>query len=129
MKNLFNVKILFIYCTAIVFITISGSCKKNGIGGSGSLSGLVKHHAKPIPNAVVYIKYGASEFPGADVSLYDDHSTSNGDAHYEINNLRKGDYYLYGVGFDYSINQKVTGGIGVSLGNKESKSVDVPVTE
>lgn len=105
------------------------SCKKEGIGGKSSVSGFVKHHVVPIPNAVVYIKYGATEFPGSDVSLYDASTVTDASAKYEFKELQKGDYYLYSVGYDSAISLPVTGGFGVFLKNRESKTVDVPVVE
>lgn len=105
------------------------ACKKEGTGGKSSVSGTVKHHAIVIPNAVVYIKYGATEFPGADVSVYDASVVANASAQYEFKELQKGDYYIYGVGFDSSQMQTVTGGIGIFLKKNEAKKTDVPVTE
>jgi hypothetical protein len=116
---------MFLLATVLVF----ASCKKEGIGGKSSVSGAVKHHALPIPNAVVYIKYGATEFPGTDVSVYDASTVSNSAAKYEFKELQKGDYYLYSVGYDSAISLPVTGGFGVFLKNRESKTVDVPVVE
>ena|ERR1035437_628414 len=105
------------------------ACHKEGTGGKSSVSGYVMHHSKAIPNAIVYIKYGATEFPGTDVSLYDASIPTGADAHYEFKDLRRGDYYLYGVGFDNSIVATVTGGIGIKLKYNKSTTTDVPVTE
>ena len=125
MKNLKNIA-LIIFIIAGIFIS---SCKKEGEGGHSSVSGNVKHHSKLIPNAIVYIKYGATEFPGPDINLYDAHVTSDTNAHYEIKDLRKGDYYLYGVGTDISGPFTVSGGIGIRLKYNKSSVNDVPVTE
>ena len=65
MKN--AVKLL----SLIFLIVFLGSCKKEGIGGNATLSGHVMHHAVNIPNATVYLKYGAKEFPGASTDVYD----------------------------------------------------------
>ncbi len=125
MRNLKNAAlVLFILAGA----TIS-SCKKEGAGGHSSVSGSVKHHTKLIPNAIVYIKYGATEFPGTDINLYDAHVTSDTNAHFEIKDLRKGDYYLYGVGWDNALMQTVTGGTGIKLKYNKASVNDVPVTE
>jgi hypothetical protein len=105
------------------------SCKKAGLGGNSSVSGTVKHHVKPIPNAVVYIKYGATEFPGADVSKYDASVASDASANYSFKGLEKGDYYLYGFGYDSTLMQNVMGGIGITLKKNQALSSDVPVTE
>ncbi len=120
-----------IFCFAILLMFSASSCKKEGTGGKSSISGNVKHHTKLIPNAIVYIKYGATEFPGIDVLLYDDQITSDTNAHYEFKNLQKGDYYLYGVGRDITgfNSLTVTGGVGTKLKYNKSSTIDVPVTE
>lgn len=123
MKNYQLLSIVFI---ASLFTL--ASCHKEGSGGKAGLSGTVKHHTMPIPNCVVYIKYGATELPGTDISKYDDHVTTDANANYEIKDLYKGDYYLYGVGFD-PVFGTLTGGIFVKIKKNKTYSVDVPVTE
>lgn len=105
------------------------ACKKEGTGGKSSVSGAVKHHATTVPNAIVYIKYGATEFPGTDVSKYDASTVATASAHYEFKELQKGDYYLYATGYDSTIQHQVAGGVGVVLKKNEAKTSDVPVTE
>jgi hypothetical protein len=119
---------LFILFISVLFF-VSVSCKKEGIGGKSSISGYVNHHGLRIPNAVVYIKYGATEFPGTDLAKYDDKTTSDASAYYEIKNLRRGNYYLYSLGFDNSINEVVSGGVAVKLLYNKSADTDIPVTE
>jgi len=126
-------KILFVVALAV----LSSSCKKEGPGGEAELSVFVKHHGKAIPGSIVYIKYGADEFPGEDVTKYDDSKVTEtsgalaGHAHFP--DLRKGDYYLYAVGLD-SISPgqvlPVKGGIPVEVKSKSGEiDVDVPVSE
>ena len=115
----------------IVFVS---SCNKGGTGGANEIAAFPKHHGKPIPGAVVYIKYGAKDFPGEDVSKYDasdvadaTHGAAN-HAHFE--ELKRGYYYLYSVGYDSSIAQIVKGGISVQIKSRDGETdVDVPVTE
>lgn len=119
---------------AVLFTACSkNKCDKSdpGLGGGGVITGAVKHHNAEIPSAKVYIKYGATEFPGADTSLYDDHKTASAaDASFAFHDLKPGDYYLYGVGFDASISLPVTGGVTVEIcGDEEEKKTNVPVTE
>lgn len=120
-----------IFCLMAIAIFTISSCKKEGTGGKSNVSGNVKHHTKLIPNAEVYIKYGATEFPGTDLSSYDDHTTADANAHYEFKGLQKGDYYLYGVGMDGvgASAFPVTGGISIKLKYNKSSTTDVPVTE
>lgn len=110
------------------------ACKKNGTGGESEISFFVKHHDSVIPGATVYIKYGAKEFPGADVSKYDasivTDVSGHSAGHSHFHDLLKGDYYLYAVGYDSSIARPVTGGIPVNLkSSSEQKDVVIPVTE
>jgi hypothetical protein len=104
-------------------------CKKNGTGGKAIIKGYVAHHDRKIPNATVYIKYGAKEFPGSDISKYDASVQADVMAYFEIKNLLKGDYYLYGLGFDNVANEDVFGGVPVKLRTKEIIEVNVAVVE
>ena len=129
MKSIFNFSKASIFLfISLAFFSIT-SCHKEGEGGKSSISGMVKHHEQPIPNCVVYIKYGATEFPGTDVSKYDASVTADADANYAFSSLRKGDYYLYGVGYDNFISEIVTGGIAIKLKYNKAVSSNVPVTE
>jgi hypothetical protein len=109
------------------------ACCKGGSGGAATLDCSVLHHAKPIPAATVYIKYNATEFPGTDVSAYSAHVTASASSNtVKFDGLHCGDYYLYGVGFDSSIGQPVTGGVHIQIkysDRKKEQSETVPVTE
>lgn len=106
------------------------ACKKNQLGGNATISGTVRHHAKPISDAVVYIKFNAKEFPGHDVAAYDDKVTVDAAGNYSIR-CYKGDYYLYSVGRDPAIVAPylVTGGAPVRIRAKEEVRIDLAVTE
>ncbi|MCC7302813.1 MAG: hypothetical protein IT233_09235 [Bacteroidia bacterium] len=113
----------------IVILAIT-SCKKEGTGGTASITGIAKHHSKPIPNAVIYIKYGAKESAGTNPANYDASVTADGNAKYEFTGLNKGNYYLYGIGYDSSITNTVTGGVPAEIKKKsEIVQMDVPITE
>lgn len=119
--------------SAVLVIAIISSCKKNGTGGDATIEGHVKHHELHIPGAMVYIKYDAKEFPGADVSQYDANvQASMGDGHYKFEGMRMGNYYVYGVGYDSSITSSVYGGTPVKIKYSERKEIidiDIPVVE
>ena len=121
-------KQIAIVLTAVVMFTVT-SCHKEGTGGKSSITGQVKHHEKPIPNCVVYIKYDTENFPGTSTSNYDGSTTADGNGNYTFDGLRKGDYYLYGVGYDTDISEIVSGGVGVKLKRNKETNVNVPVTE
>jgi hypothetical protein len=124
----YSLLLLFVY-TAFEF----SSCCKGGSGGSATLDCSVFHHSKPIPGATVYIKYNATEFPGADVSAYSDHVKASSSSNtLKFDGLHCGDYYLYGVGYDSALGTPVTGGIHVQIkysDRKKEESTNVPVTE
>ena len=123
-KEIFKTVILL--CSILLLI----SCKKEGTGGKASITGLVKHHALNVPGATVYIKYGATEFPGIDPSKYDANMTTGSDARFEFKNLKKGNYFLFSIGYDTAIFQTVKGGMPVELtSKKEAKAADLPVVE
>lgn len=119
----------------LVGISVLISCEKGeGPGGKVEMAIFVKHHAELIPGAVVYIKYGAKEQPGTDPSDYDDSAVCGTDGHHKghthFENLQKGDYYIYSVGYDSTINEVVRGGIPFEIKVKTGEvTVDVPVTE
>lgn len=110
------------------------ACKKNGTGGDNTIAAFPKHHGVTIPNATIFIKYGATELPGVSASDFDDSKVAvkegSGDAHAHFEGLLKGDYYIYAVGFDSTVNETVSGGIAVKITKKSGEQdVDVPVTE
>jgi hypothetical protein len=129
MKLLSNSKKTISICIVIALFMSILSCRKEGPGGKSSVSGTVKHHSMIIPNAIVYIKYDATQFPGTNISLYDASTTADANAHYTFKDLRKGDYYLYSVGYDNAITSIVSGGIGVKLKYNKETVTDIPVTE
>lgn len=125
---------IIVFLALMTFAVSFSACTKPGLGGEASILAFPKHHDDPIPDATIYIKYDAKEFPGTDVSVYDDAEVASvhpgEDPHAHFTNLEKGSYYLYGVGFDSSINQIVTGGIPVEITEKSGElEIVVPVTE
>lgn len=114
----------------LLFVLSLLSCTKEGPGGKAAIQGMVMHHSTPIPGAVVYIKYGVTESPGTDITYYDANVTADATAHFEFPDLKRGDYYLFGIGFDSAIVKTVIGGIPVEIKSKtETITADVPVTE
>jgi len=120
-----------VYAGVIMWFGVFVSCDKAGTGGQATINGHVKHHNTSVPGSMVYLKYGAVEFPGSDIDLYDESTlSSSGDGHYEFKSLKKGDYYIYGVGYDSTISAAVVGGVPLKIKKKtEIVEMDVPVTE
>ena len=116
---------LFAACIALALFT---ACKKNQAGGNSEIYGTVVHHSLKIPNAVIYIKYNATEFPGEDVMKYDAQIQADSEARYSFK-CYKGDYFLYAVGFDNAISEQVKGGVPVKVRSKEKIEATIAVKE
>ncbi len=115
-----------------VLISLSISmlaCTKEGFDGNATITGTVAHHGLAISDAIVYIKFGAKELPGTLESDFDASVVANTQGVYQFENLKAGDYYMYGVGFDTQIDTIVRGGIYVNLAKSEEKTVPLAVTE
>jgi hypothetical protein len=91
---------------------------------------MVMHHSKPIPNAVVYIKFNTTEFPGDGPDFYDTSVEADASGNYSID-FYKGSYYVYAVGLDMDIPYpyKVKGGLSISIRNREHLTKDIAITE
>lgn len=134
MTNVFQIRIpikLFKIVFLLSLVGLSFSCKKNQLGGTATIKGVVKHHAKLIGNATIFIKFNAKEFPGTDESIYDEKVTANALGEFEIK-CYQGNYYLFGSGIDNQVlinGGKVIGGIPVKIRNNENLDLIVAVTE
>lgn len=107
----------------LVLIAITGSvvsCTKPGTGGKAKLNIHVVHETtgNVVPGAVVYIKYGTSEFPGGDPSYYDDKRTADNSGRCEFEGLKRGNYYLYAQGVHPPSSTITAGGIAFDIRNK-----------
>lgn len=114
-----------------LFITAI-SCKKSNTGGEVTVAAITKHHDRLIPFSMVYVKYGADEFPGDDLSKYNASQQTDKEGHTHFKNLRYGKYYFYGVGYDSISQATVRGGVALKVKWKERKNkieLPVPVTE
>ena len=121
MKKYFRITILLLFLCA---------CRKAGTGGSATIKGTVKYNSKTIPGSTVYIKYGSKTSPGANITYYNANVVSDANANYEFDNLKRGDYYLFAVGYDTLAGKTASGGIGTTINTKtETDVVDIPVTE
>ena len=118
--------IVFALAISPIFLT---ACKKEGIGGNAEISFTVEHHEQIIPHAKVYIKYGAKEFPGAVTTAYDDSVQTDASSHGHFADLIKGDYYIYGIGYDSAVSSIVKGGVGFTLKAKDELTGRLAVTE
>ena len=118
----------------VLCMAVSCSRKENdqtaGKGGNATLVCVPKHHevSKNILNGKIYIAYNAQDIPSAyndsaDCVMVDGVPTAT------LSGLKAGKYYLYGTGFDTSINKTVKGGLSYEIKQETSLNITVPVTE
>ena len=114
----------------LLFLTCLFACKKNQLDGDATIRGRVYHHEKPIPNASVFIKFNAKNFPSQDTNVYDAKVRADKDGYFSFK-CYKGSYYLYSFGFDYGIPSPyhVLGGLPIRVRTKETVEIDLAVTE
>jgi hypothetical protein len=105
---------------SLLVILILSSCEKPGTGGKARLSIHVIRSAtsSPVGGATVYIKYGATEFPGADPINYDAQQVADNSGRTDFFELKRGDYYLYAVGMDTVAGVMTAGGVTFDIRNK-----------
>jgi hypothetical protein len=121
--------------------TLLVSCKdenncKAGTGGNVTIVAFPQHHGKTIYNQgnypdTAYVKFNTQESPGLSPTDYDMIAVGDsGEDHVHIEGLKCGDYYIYMVGMDTTINERVKGGIPYSF-SQESGEIDltIPVSE
>ncbi len=121
-----NLKYILLVVCALTFF----GCKKNQLGGKSNIKGKVMHHSQAIPYARVYIKYNATDFPGADVSVYNTYIDADHNGNFLIEKIYHGQYYFYAVGTDITISQTVKGGIPLKVKMlKEITGFEIPVVE
>jgi hypothetical protein len=108
---------------------------KAGTGGNLSIVAKLAHHGMVIPNDslqpdTVWVKFNASEWANAPTG-YDMRVIGEfPEDHVHIDGLQCGKYYLYGSGFDTSINMVVKGGKPIDTDQKDGELVTtIAVTE
>lgn len=69
----------------------------------------VMHHQWTVPGIPVYIKKGATEFPGKDTTLYDFSLITNQSGNATFHDLIFGNYFLFVHGWDPVFNDSVIG--------------------
>ena len=117
----------------MVSVLFLSNCKKNNTGGTATVILTPKHHDDVIFGTTVYVKFNATELPTNPTSDYDlKIMVDSMQSVVTISDLRYGDYYFYGEGYDPAIKLPVKGGIGLSIkwsDRKEEIRSDLPITE
>jgi len=99
-----------------------------GKGGNATLRITPKHHQPAKDSVMVYIKYNTLDKP----SSYDDSARTQvigTDTVATFTGLKKGNYYIYGYGWDPAIQQNIKGGIPYVITEEVTQSLVLPVTE
>ena len=130
MKNILKISLLVLAVSGV-----AASCERDdnteiaGKGGSNTLTVTAKHHGDVIQDCMIYIKYNTLDAPAS----YDDSAkcvSADGTSKATFTNLKKGKYYLYGVGYDPGIAREVKGGAPYTItADNQTLHYDVPVTE
>ncbi len=132
--------ILCLILPVAILITVNSCSSKGkceaGTGGNVTIVAYPQHHTLPITNKswyadTVYVKFNTLNNPGGGLSGYDTYVVGDsGENHVHLEGLTCGDYYLYAVGFDTTISQRVTGGIPFTFTQTSGEViVNIPVVE
>lgn len=130
MRKLFSA----LMCIVAVTMLTSTSCERKesniaGKGGKATLKVTPQHHGKNIDSCTVSLKYNTQDKP---TTAYDETVKcvmENGKPVATFSELKPGNYYLYGNGWDKNISQNVEGGIPYTIGEEKTYEINVPVTE
>lgn len=108
-----------------------GSCEYAGLGGNVTIVAYPKHHGDGTQPYNVYVKFNTQNFPGENPALYDlQIAADTSENHIEIENLKRGHYFIYMTAFDTSISEIVKGGIPTTVTVAAGEiELDIPVTE
>lgn len=117
-------KRLLIAVVAVTLTFVAPSCKKNSDGGKAEIHAEIFHGTTEIRSADLYVKFGATSAPSDPTTDYDlklkGETTDN---HVHVEDLHRGDYYLYAVGRDSTTHQTVKGGTHVEIKWSERKKL------
>lgn len=125
-----------LFCMALAALITTTACKKKedtateiaGKGGNATLKVTAQHHGDNIDSCTIFLKYNVQDKP----DTYDEEVVcvpENGKPVATFTGLKKGNYYIYGDGWDPDIDQKVVGGIPYTITEEKTLDINVPVTE
>lgn len=115
----------------IFLLLVQYSCKKKeraGYGGNASLKLSAMHHGEILDSVTFYVKFNSSDAP-SDNSYDFTQSVKSGDSTVSISGLKKGDYYIYALGYDADIFESVKGGVPYTIEEEKQIEVTVAVSE
>lgn len=101
-----------------------------GKGGNATLNVTPQHHGRNIDSCTIYIKYNTLDKPSN--STYDDSAKCmqvNGKPVATFSGLKKGNYYLFGYGWDPQISLNVKGGAPKPIDQETTIDYNLAVSE
>lgn len=122
---------VFIFSVLMLLNTACNKKENAGFGGNANLKLIAKHHGLLIDSCTFYIKFNATDAPSDGVYDVTQNSIkySAGNSYGTVSGLKKGNYYIYGIGWDPSIASQVSGGIPYTITDETAQDVIVAVTE
>lgn len=127
----------FAVVTATAALSFAG-CRKDdddtaGKGGSATLRIRPEHHGVPVDSCRIYIKYNAQDAPSD--GRYDDSTNLQfvGSGFPKMGlfpGMKRGNYYIFGRGWDPAISQVVRGGTPFNVNSDQPQfEIVLPVGE
>lgn len=112
----------FYLILSLLLVTFSG-CRKETVNPDGKIivEGTLRlrvtavHHSWGVPGIRIYLKKGATEFPGYDPAVYDFSIQADNEGVATFDKLYPGKYFLYAQGWDYYWADTVIGYSPVTL--------------
>jgi len=133
MKQILKTTALLLGATALLFSACERPATEVEVGGKGgnaTLKVTPQHHGDNIDSCTIHIKYNVLDKPSS--HNYEEEVKcvmEGGKPVATFTNLKKGNYYIYGEGWDPDIDQAVVGGIPYTITEEKTISINVPVTE
>ncbi|CAN5618548.1 hypothetical protein BH11BAC1_BH11BAC1_20150 [soil metagenome] len=135
MDKIYRILLIFYLLTALSCRKTEEKCIGN-TGGNLILKVFLRHEIHDVVNLknyrdTVYIKYNVKEFPGSDLSKYDQTIIGEWPGDYvSVTGLKCGNYFVYGTGYESAHGYRVKGGIPFSTEQKNGEiSLIIPVSE
>lgn len=133
MKNSIKLMMSLLSVSALSYLSCDRDNNNNSVtiggkGGAATLNITPRHHSKNIDSCKVYIKYNVSDKPLS----YDDSAWCRNVGDKPVatfGGLKKGKYYIYGRGWDPSIEEAVDGGAPYEIKQESVQDYNLAVTE
>jgi hypothetical protein len=126
-------KYKFLILASCLLLLLGCRTNTQGSGGKAQIAGFVEFtgivdgvyvtNARITTATTVFIKYGATSFPGVDISQYDSQQNVDSKGNFVFSTMFEGSYYLYATGIYVESNgfqHKVAGGVQVNITSRKA---------